>query len=96
MKKTYLLIHGRNLGTRDEVKACLEAIPEIIEWRTEIINSFFIISESSAQELVPLIRKCRGDKGTFFITEVTTNRQRWMTPDSWVFIGSKNPKFTQK
>jgi hypothetical protein len=94
MPKVYLLIYGRVLGTRDEVKACLDAIPEIIEWRTEFPNSFYIISEKEAVDLVPLIKQCRGDneKAGFLLTEIGPNRQGWLSPGSWPFIRQEKGK----
>ena len=86
MTKAYLLIHNRLFGTRDEVKACLDSIPEIASWRTEIPNSFYFVSEKLATELVPLLRQSRGEKGKFLIVEITGNRQGWLSPDSWKFI----------
>jgi hypothetical protein len=86
MKKVYLLIHNRAFGTRDEVKACLDSLSEISVWRAEIPNTFYVVSEKQARELVPLLRQCRGEKGKFLITEITKNRQGWLSPDTWVFM----------
>jgi hypothetical protein len=86
MKKVYLLIHNRAFGTREEVKACLNSLSEISVWRAEIPNTFYVVSEKQAKELALLLRQHRGEKGKFMITEITKNRQGWLSPDSWVFM----------
>lgn len=95
MSRVYLLVHNRRFGTREEVKACVDSLPEITAWRTEIPNSFYLVSEKSANELVPLLRQCRGEKGKFLITEITKNRQGWLSPDSWVFMRQEKPTPTK-
>jgi hypothetical protein len=91
MSKLYLLLYNRGFGTREEVKACLDSLPEITAWRTEIPNSFYLVSEKRAVDLVPLLRQCRGENGKFLITEITANRQGWLSPDSWVFMRQEKP-----
>lgn len=93
MRKAYLFVYSSNLGTKEQIKECLNQIPQVIHWRTEILHSFYLISESSASELVSLIRECRGNKGRFLITEISeSNRQGVLPKDSWYLIKEKKRK----
>src|SRR5688500_105088 len=89
MTKAYLLIYGRDSGTRPNIKTCLNRLPEVITWRSEIPNSFFILSDANAAELGEAFAKCLGvEAPRFLVTEIpdTPNRWGWLSPDSWVFI----------
>jgi hypothetical protein len=86
MRSVYLLVYNRGFGSREEVKAFLDSRPEIITWRTELPNSFYLISEKKATELADIIRQTRGDDGKFLITQIAKNRQGWLSPDSWAFM----------
>ncbi|HXT62914.1 MAG TPA: hypothetical protein VN696_07755 [Pyrinomonadaceae bacterium] len=96
MKKVYLLAYSMTLGTQEEVIACLNTIPGLL-WRSDMTNSFYLISEKSAEELVAAIRKCREGKGRFLITEIhPQNKQGWLTPDTWYLINNKTHKPREK
>ena len=85
--KLYLLVYASTLGTREEVKNCLDSIPEILRWRTDLPSSFYLSSTKTADELVDLIIKRRGKQGRFVISEITLNTQGWLQPDTWAFLG---------
>lgn len=87
--RSYLLVHSITLGTKAEVKACLDSIPDL-QWRTDMIRSFYLLSEKSAKELAELIRRYLGDKGRFVITEISPNRSGWLPRASWDFIKMKS------
>ena len=53
--KTYILIYSDLLGSKQEVIDLLNSIPAINNWRTDITNSFFIKSESTADEIADSI-----------------------------------------
>lgn len=92
MKKTYLLAYSSTLGTKEQVKACLNKIPQITHWRTDLPSAFYLVSESNAKELTVLIRECRGG-GRFLITEISaSNKQGWITPESWHLINNQEYK----
>jgi hypothetical protein len=93
MRKAYILAHSRTLGTREEIKACLNAIPEILTWRTDMLHSFFLISEADAKTLAARIRECRGHQGRFMVTEVEKGRASgWLTKDSWYLLNHKTKR----
>jgi hypothetical protein len=91
MKMVYLLVYSDSLGTRDELKSCLEAIPGSL-WRYDMPHSFYLLSDKSAQELSDIIRKRMNKNGRFLITQLASNRQGWITPDSWYLINNLQPK----
>jgi hypothetical protein len=96
--KLFLLVYGRELGTRPQIKACLNILPQVKSWRSELPNSFFIKSEISAKELANTLQTCLGvEKPKFFIVEIPphTDADRswgWLVHDSWVFLGRKADK----
>ena len=92
MRKAYLLAYSTTLGSRDEVKAVLNQLPEVLTWRYDMPNTFYIISEADAGALAKLIRAASGSKGRFIVTEITTNRNGWLTPESWYLINEKRVK----
>lgn len=95
----YLLVYSTRLGTRDEVKACLDRIPQIIKWRTDLPSSFYIQSSlESADTLSDLIVKGMGRKGRFILVRIGDGAQEvqgWMHPDAWHFI-NQNPNTSKK
>ena len=94
--KAYLLVYSTRLGTRDEVKACLNSMPKVLTWRTDLPSSFYIISPAeTANELTDLIVECMGKRGRFIIVELgpsLTSVQGWLTGDTWKFLGRKFEK----
>lgn len=91
MRKAYILVYSDKLGTREEVKNCMDNIPEVITWRYDMPNSFYIISEKSAGEIAEAIHDFTG-KTRFLVTEITSNRQGWLPDDTWYLINNKTHK----
>ena len=92
MRKAYLLVYSSTLGTYDEVKACLNQIPEVLTWRKDLPSSFYLISETDATTLARLIRECRGKKGRFLVTELVDNSNGWLPNASWYLMQNKRLK----
>ena len=85
----YLLAYGRDLGTRDQIKSCLDALPEVNSWRSEMPYTFFIQSESDAESLGKAIIKCVQPSGNprMLITEIgRTSGTSWGWLSSWKFL----------
>lgn len=89
MRKAYILIYSNDIGTQKEITDYLDTIPEIINWRIELPNTIFIVSQLSAQELADKFRLFTKDKGKFIISEVTSNKQGWLTRKTWDVINNK-------
>jgi hypothetical protein len=90
MRCAYILVYNDEAGGRNEMKGFIDAIPEILNWRYELPNCFYLISDKSAGELTDLLRKKTGDKGAFIIAELNNNRQGWLDKESWELISTKH------
>jgi hypothetical protein len=88
-RKVYLFVYSDSLGTRDEIKECLTNMPEVLTWRRDLPHAFYLISTASAQALADAIRARLGKSGRFLVTEISSNRQGWLTPASWHLIRHK-------
>lgn len=87
MRKTYIFVYSNALGSREEVRQIVDSIQEIVNWIYGIPNCFFIQSNRTADELVDLIKgKFPGDGKMFFVSEITDNRQGYLSQDLWKFI----------
>lgn len=90
MRKAYLFVYSNDLGTRQEVKRCIDSLEEIIYWRYDMPNSFYLISESTAQKISDGVRAKLGKK-RFFITEITDdNKQGFLPRRTWDLINRKS------
>lgn len=86
-----MLIYSDSLGTREEVKECLNDIPEVWTWRYDMPNSFYVISNYESDQIANAIHKKMG-KGRFLVTEITSNKSGWLPPESWHLINKKEHK----
>jgi hypothetical protein len=91
MKMAYLLVYNDALGSREDVKRCLEGMSEVINWRYDLPHSFYIVSEEDAHTLGRIIRERIG-AGRFIITEVTPNKGGWLPSDTWYLLNNKTRK----
>ncbi len=89
MRKAYLLAYSNTLGTREEVKKCVDSIREIIDWRYDLPHTFYLISEASASTLSDLITNRMGKKGIFIIVELESNYSGWLPKESWHLLQKK-------
>jgi len=92
MKKAYLLVYSDSLGSRDQVKDCVDSIRKIIYWRYDMPNCFYLISEYDADEISESIREYSGNKGRFIVVEVTDNKQGWLPSKTWYLLNNKMHK----
>ena len=92
MRKSYLFIFSDRVGTRAEVQKVIDNMPEVITWRFEL-NSFFLVSESSATELSKSFKEeTNHESGKFLITQITGNKQGWLSSRAWHVINKKKLK----
>ena len=89
MNKAYLFLYNNELGTRTSLKEFIDGRREIVNWKYELPNCFYLISPNSAQELSEIIRGFTGQKGRFLVIECSTNRQGWLDKDTWTFLTEK-------
>jgi hypothetical protein len=88
MKSAYLLVYNDTLGTREDVKRCLEEMPEVATWRYDLPHSFYFVSEEDAHTLARIIRERIG-AGRFIVVEVTSNKGGWLPNETWHLLNSK-------
>ena len=95
IEKVYLLTYSLALGTKEQIKNCLDQIPQIKKWRTDLPSSFYLISQcQTANEVADLLTACIGKTGRFLIVEIapTANLQGWLMPDTWHFMNRKTTR----
>jgi hypothetical protein len=92
-RKAYLLIYSGASITREQVKNWANSETAVITWRYDLPNSFYLISEKSAQELSNSLMNRIG-KARFLITEVSANRQGYLPKDTWYLF--RNKKLPEK
>lgn len=95
MRKSYIFVYSDKLGSREEVKQLINKIPEIIHWRYDLPNCFYIVSEESAKTLSSLImNKGKGKSARFVINEFneSVEYEGILTVDSWYLIQNKKYK----
>lgn len=85
--RVYLLVYSNKTGDRESIKNVINSIPEIVHWRYDMPNSFYLQSEKSAQELTDLfVEKLNKEDKRFIISEIKDNRQGYLSKDTWNFI----------
>jgi len=93
MRKSYLFIYSNKVGSRSRLKDALNSMSEVLYWRYELEHSFFIISEHSASELSEAFKEAIGhSSGRFLFSEITRNKQGWLTSKAWHLINKKTHK----
>ena len=87
--RTYLFIYSDAMCNRDTIKTAIAGIPEIIRWRYDIPNSFYIHSNASADELTAKIANKFPGRKCFLFVEISENRQGYLSKETWNFINQK-------
>ena len=86
-RHAYLFVYAEDLGTREDLRDFLDGLPEVLNWRYDLPNAFYIVSESEASELAKKIKRI-GD-GRFVVTEIPENSDGWLPRRSWEIVLSK-------
>lgn len=90
MRKAYLFVYSDAVGTRDQVKDILNGMPEVITWRYDLPNCFYIISDNTADEISEQFRAKHGDAGRWIFLEVTDNKQGFLLMETWYLLRNKD------
>ena len=89
MRRVYLLVYSNVIGDRDVMKSILNSIEGILDWRCDMSNSFYVISEMNASTLVDRIHaRIQAESCRFFVTEISANHEGYLPKDTWDFINS--------
>lgn len=89
MKRAYLFVYSNRLGNRNQVRDFIDGRSEILHWRFDLPNSFYLITRLSADELYDIIQKFNNNRGTFIICEVGENTQGWLPEEAWDLLNDK-------
>ena len=92
MRRAYLFLYADELGTRDEIKEFLNARPEVLYWRYDLPNTFYLISEHNAQELTDAIHAFNKHSASYLVSEVGANTDGWLVEATWNLLNAKYPK----
>ncbi|MDE0272167.1 MAG: hypothetical protein OXP11_13260 [Gammaproteobacteria bacterium] len=95
MRRAYLFIYSPDVGTRDEVKDFIDACPEIVHWRYDLPNAFYLISDASAVELYTTIQRFNAKRGRFLICEAGENKQGWLPKKTWTLLNTNSYQKSQ-
>lgn len=85
-KKVYVLLYNSEVGTREELRAWADSSPLVYTWRYDLPHCFYLISDSTSEEIGREFRTHTGEKGRFLIMETNKNRYGWMPEDTWKFL----------
>jgi len=97
--RAYLFIYDNGMGTRAEVKDFVDRCPDIQYWRYDLPNTFYLVSDLSAQKLYDAVQEFNAERGRFLICEVGKNKQGWLPKRTWHLLNRKtfqeSPERTQ-
>lgn len=83
MNRAYLLVYSDRVGSRQKIKTYLSSRQEILHWRYDLPNAFYLLSHLSLDELYDLVQEFNREKGRFLITEIGDNIQGWLPERTW-------------
>lgn len=89
--RAYLLIYSPDIGTREEIRDYIDDLPEILNWRYDVPQGFYLVSQSNADDIANHILRFSNGNGRFLITEVVENSQGWLPRRTWHFLNEKPP-----
>ena len=89
MKRSYLFAYSDRVGTRDQVVEFIDKQPDILHWRHDIPNMFYLVSEKSAEELYEVIKELNKERGIFLVCEVGENKEGWLPKKTWTVLNEK-------
>lgn len=91
MRRAYLFIYADELGSRDDIKQFLNARPEMLYWRYDLPNTFYLISDQTAQVLADVIQTFNTRGASYLVCEAGANKQGLLVPDTWHLLNSGYP-----
>lgn len=81
----YLFVYSDSVGSREDVIKAMDQIHPILDWRYDISNCFYVVSDATAQTLSHMFRE-QIPRGRFLFVEITRNRQGFLPKEAWEFI----------
>jgi len=89
MKMAYLFLYNDEVGTREKITQVLDRMSRVITWRYDMPHCYYVISESTAEELHQQFQLINGNLGRYLFIEASANRQGWMLKDTWYLLTNK-------
>lgn len=86
MAKVYLLVYGSGLGDRENVKAVLDRMPEVVSWRYDLPSSFYVVSNLDAKDIATALRANAGDQGRLLLVPIEKGYYGWLPKETWAYI----------
>lgn len=83
---TYIFIYDNETAEREVMKSYLDEIPEVLSWRYDTPNSFFIYSNETANQLTTILANRLPGHKCFLFVEISSNRQGYLKKETWNFI----------
>ena len=83
---TYVLIYDNETADRETMKTHLNSLSEILSWRFDIPNCFFVYSNESANRLTELLASRLSGYKCFLFVEIPSNKQGYLRKETWNFI----------
>ena len=90
MSKAYILVYEDKIGSRERVRDFLDKQSKIETWRFDLPNTFYLISDYSANELADVFLRLTEKDGRFIIAHLGADKQGWLPRDTWNFINQKS------
>lgn len=88
MKRLYVLIFGFP-ATLESVRAVVDTMPEILAWRYDLPNAFYLLSYHTAEQIAQSYRTRRRNEGMFLVVEINRlNMQGWLSQDTWHLLNT--------
>ena len=92
MRRSYLFIYSDPVGSRDALTKFFDDRPEILYWRHDLPNTYYLISENTADELARMVQRFNHERGRFLICEVGANKEGWLPRATWILLNSTYPE----
>ena len=89
MARTYLFIYSDDMGSREAVRDFVDGCSDILHWRHDLPNTFYLVSDLSAHDLAQTVHAFNQGRGRFLICEVGTNKQGWLPQRTWRLLNGK-------
>ena len=91
MRRVFLFVYSDKVGTREQVKAAIEVNSNVLTWRYDLPNCFYLVSEVSAQTLAESIHK-QLPLGYFVISRADDDYWGWNNKETWYLFKNKYVK----
>ena len=90
MRKVYLLAYSDQAGLRDRIKRWADRSELVVTWRTDLPNTFYLVSEADAEELCDDLTEHMKKPLRFIITEIAENKQGRLPRETWYLLRNRS------